>query len=102
MMEKLPAGLVYKKALPVQLSHVRDIEGYEGPLLSEFRSEHGEPYLYHWCDRDKTHNRWLVVRTVKREILRYEAGDIPLRRLIYECPDRLAFVCDFRGTELDH
>jgi hypothetical protein len=80
--------------LPVALEHVRDIDSFEGPLLSEFKSSNGEPYLYYWCDRSKTHNRWLVVRTTKREILRYEVGETPLRTLIHDCPDRFVYVCD--------
>jgi hypothetical protein len=83
-----------KGRLPVDLELVRDIEEFDGPLLSEFRSSKGETFLYYWCDCDETANRWLVVRTPPQDLFRYLVGRTPLRSLIRDCRDRFLYVVD--------
>src|SRR5689334_21676043 len=80
--------------LPVELEIVRDLEEFDGPLLSEFRSPEGDTFLYYWCDCDEQANRWLVVRTPKQDLFRYLVGRISLRRLIRECRDGFLYAVD--------
>lgn len=83
--------------LPVDLEFVRDIEEFEGPLLSEFRSSDGETFLYHWCDCDERANRWLVFRVSRQDLFRYLAGRVSLRSLIQERRDGFLYVVDLDG-----
>jgi hypothetical protein len=80
--------------LPMELQHVRNIEEFDGALLSEFKSATGETYLYYWCDCDDGANRWLVVRTPPQLLFRYLVGRTALRSLIADCVDGFAYVLD--------
>lgn len=84
--------------LPVDLEFVRDLEEFDGPLLSEFRSADGETFLYYWCDCSDQANRWLVVRAPREDLLRYLVGLTPLRTLIRECRDGFLYVVDLDGA----
>ncbi|MFT3843366.1 MAG: hypothetical protein QM723_40665 [Myxococcaceae bacterium] len=81
-------------SLPLQLKHVRDLEEFEGPLLSEFVALNGETFVYYWCDSDKEFNRWLVVRTTKPRLMRYLVRKADLRDLIAGCPDQAVYIVD--------
>lgn len=83
--------------LPIDLELVRDIEEFDGPLLSEFRSADGETFLYYWCDCSETTNRWLVVRTPPQDLFRYLVGRSSLRSLIRDCRDGFLYVVDVDG-----
>lgn len=48
--------------------YVRDLIYYEGPLLSHYRTDSGEHWLYYWCDLVDGFNRWMLVRTAERDI----------------------------------
>lgn len=80
--------------LPIELEFVRDLEEFDGPLLSEFRSSEGDTFLYYWCDCNEKANRWLVVRTPRQDLFRYLVGRVTLRSLIQECRDRFLYVVD--------
>jgi hypothetical protein len=92
-MRELTGGLALEK-LPFVLEHVQDLVEYEGPIVSEFKSADGEPYVYYFCEQDEELSRWLVVRTLRTDLVRYKAGIRSLRQLLRECPDRLAYICD--------
>lgn len=84
--------------LPVELTFVRDLEEFDGPLLSEFRSTNGDTFLYYWCDCNEKANRWLVVRAPRQDLFRYLVGRTTLRSLIRECRDRFLYVVDLDET----
>lgn len=83
--------------LPVELEFVRDLEEFDGPLLSEFRSSDGDTFLYYWCDCDERANRWLVVRTPRQDLFRYLVGRVSLRSLIRDCRDGFLYMVDLDG-----
>jgi hypothetical protein len=88
-------GLAIKiERLPLELEHVRDIEDFDGPLLSEFRASNGETFLYSWCDGDENVNRWIVVRTPLQIVFRYLVGGISLRQVITECRDGFVYILE--------
>lgn len=93
--------LSFIRTLPT-LTHVRDIEGFEGPLLSLFRDKRGTPYIYYWCDRDEKLNRWLVFRTTESLVTQYETKEITLKELIMSCCDRFVYVCDIDSDGEQH
>lgn len=84
--------------LPVKLNHVRDLEFFEGPLLSEFKSSRGDTFVFYWCDSDQETNRWLVIRTPKSQLLRYLVRRSDLLELIDNCPDQTAYVVDIDSS----
>lgn len=86
------------KRLPVKLKHVRDLEAFEGPLLSEFKSSKGDTFVYYWCDNDAETNRWLVIRTPKSQLLRYLVRRTDLLDLVDNCPDQTAYVVDIDSS----
>src|SRR5262249_34736102 len=66
----------------------------DGPLVSEFRSQTGEPFLYVWCDSDAQLSRWLVVRSPYQLLFKYLVGRIPLRDVILDCKDQFVYIAD--------
>jgi hypothetical protein len=97
-MKKIAGTLL--PSLPVALEHVRDLEYFDGPLLSEFRGPGDAVFLYHWCDTDGQVNRWLVVPIRRHELTAYLAQETPLQSLIYKDGEYL-FVVDIDG-QLKH
>ncbi|HEX5715858.1 MAG TPA: DUF6575 domain-containing protein [Thermoanaerobaculia bacterium] len=85
------------RRLPVDLEHVRDLEEFDGPLLSEFRTSDGDTFLYYWCDCSEQSNRWLVVRTPRQDLFRYLVGRVSLRSLIRYCRDGFLYMVDLDG-----
>jgi hypothetical protein len=68
---------------PAEFRRIRDIEFFEGPLITEFQVvPDGEPYLFIWRARDEEYNRWLAIRTTKRDIALYENRETTLRLMI--------------------
>lgn len=80
---------------PAEFSLVRHIEYFDGPLLSEFRTQSGDPYLFIWRTRDSEFNRWLVVRTTKRDIALYENLELTLGGMMKRAVQ--AFLVDVDG-----
>jgi hypothetical protein len=79
---------------PGKLKRVRDLEYYQGPLLSEFKSKTGEPYLYLWRESDQKCNRWLVFRTSRRDLARFLTGGLTLLDLIQDNRDGFVYLVD--------
>lgn len=85
-------------ALP-QLSRVRVLEEFEGPILSELRAEDGSRYLEKWCTLQDGAVRSLVVRSEHRAIAEYLAGRITLLSLFTKPNADVGFLVDsVRGT----
>ena len=67
------------RSLPISgLQKVRELESFDGPLLTHFRHPSGEDYLYYWCDCDAAVNRWMVMRVGENSILRLINRLVPL------------------------
>lgn len=78
--------------LPVaQLSRLRDLIYYDGPLLTEYVNAHGDHYLYYWCDRSDSGHRWMLLRVDETTVLRLVHRFIPLDFVI-PCGSRDEFV----------
>ena len=87
-------------AQPVSLEHVRDIEYFDGPLLSLFQDRDGQPWIYYWCDCDEQHNRWLMFRSTLTEVVAYMKRDKSLLDLIRSGGEHYAIDC--RSYEPEH
>jgi hypothetical protein len=67
---------------PHSIIAMREIQYFEGPLLTEFEDMSGAFFLRYWCDRSEAGDRWLLFKTRKDLIEQYESGAISLRRLM--------------------
>jgi hypothetical protein len=84
-------------ALPIiGLERVRDLEYYDGPLLSHFRHRRqGDHFLYYWCDCDQTSNRWMLLRVSETNIIRLVTKFVPLDYVIPKsCQDDFVYFTD--------
>lgn len=55
-----------------ELSYVRDLEYFDGPLLSHYRAIRrgaNASYLAYWCDCDLSCNRWMLVHVSGEVVL---------------------------------
>ena len=83
-------------SLPISgLCKVRDLEYFDGPLLSHFQHARGGHYLSYWCDRDEEVNRWMLIRVGEASIVRLINRFIPLDRAIPQaCQDDYVYFID--------
>ena len=82
--------------LPISgLQRLRDLEYFEGPLLTHFVHPHGDHFLYSWVDCDDNSNRWMVIRVSETNILRLMHRTVPLDFVIpRQCQDDFAYFVD--------
>src|SRR4051812_36633663 len=92
-MELVKIGLALPK-LPVRLEKVRDLVYFQGPLVSEFRAQNGDAYIYYWADADEEHHRWIVVRTSRRDLTLFVSGRLTAFELISSSKDGFAYLID--------
>lgn len=84
-----------------KLTHVRDLEYFEGPLLAEFISEQGHTYLFHWVSCDAKAHRWMIYRVTKETVDRYRQLQISLYDLIMSySEDDFVYFQDRTGGEI--
>lgn len=82
-------------ALPRRLLFTRDLEEFEGPILSEYRTEEGGgAYLEKWCARDDATQRFLLVRSDLRSIAQYMARRLTMLQLLSESSDGVGWLID--------
>lgn len=83
---------------PPRLTWRRDLEEFEGPILSELRKRSGQPYLEKWCELTPDGSRRsLVVRSEQRAIAEYLSNRRTLLDLITAPNDDVGFVVDRKG-----
>lgn len=83
------------------VTFIRDLERYEGPILSEYRAEEGGvSYLEKWCTQtaDGTRHRFLLVRSDQRSIAQYMAKRITMLQLLVNRSDGVGFLVDRERT----
>lgn len=77
------------------IEKVRDLDYFDGPLLSHFRHRRGDHYLYYWCDCDERANRWMTIRVSETNIIRLMNRFVPLDYVIPgECQDDFVYLVD--------
>ena len=76
------------------LIKVADLIYFDGPLLSHFRSEYGDNYLYYWFDANENFNRWLVFRVADKSLNDYLSGEVSLRELVENPWDGFVYLVD--------
>lgn len=81
---------------------VRELEDYDGPILSEWRAMDGRStvYLDKWCTREGDADRSIVVRSDPRSIAEYLSGRISMRTLLLAPSDGIGLIVDRRRGEV--
>jgi uncharacterized protein DUF6575 len=88
-------GVVFQ-SLPISgLERVRDIEYFDGPLLTHFKHHRGDHFLYYWCDRDSQFHRWMLLRVSETNIIRLVNRFVPLDYVVPNgCLDDFVYFVD--------
>jgi hypothetical protein len=89
------ADIGVKVTRPLRVMHVRDLEVFEGPLLSEYRDETGGTYIEKWCTRDENTHRTLLVRSDQCSIAEYLGGRLSLLDLLIDRSSNVGFLFDY-------
>lgn len=96
----LPVLKNRRPRLPREVALVRELESFEGPILSEYRAVRGSAqYIEKWCARSEGVNRILLVRTDQRAIAEYLGKRRTLFSLLTEPSDGVGYVVDRRQGE---
>ena len=83
-----------------KLSFSRELEGFEGPFLSEYRAVYGDGiFLEKYCTEHEGVRRWLIVRTERRALKAYLDKQLPLDYLLTVTSGGLGFIVDRKGDE---
>lgn len=86
--------------LPRRVTLVRDLEEYEGPLLSEYKATYGSAaYVEKFCARSGDVCRYLLVRSDQRAIAEFLGGRLSMLSLLRDASDGVGFLIDRRLTE---
>ncbi len=76
------------------LRRVADLIYYDGPILSHFKNNQGDDYLYCWSDADEIYNRWLIFRVSRQSLNKYLTRQLSLRELMLNSADRFLHCID--------
>lgn len=84
------------------LTWVRDIEYYDGPLLSEFLDSDGISYLEKWCSCDYSRGvqRYLRVSSTQHAIQEYMAGRMSMLDLLTKPNEDIGILVDYAGGKI--
>jgi hypothetical protein len=82
-----------------RLSRVRDLEAFEGPILTELRAPNNALYLQKWCAYHDGAVRTLVVRSDQRSVAEYLAGRMTMLHLLTRPNDDVGFLVDRARSE---
>jgi len=99
-MTVLPEIKNRRDRLPREVVWVRELEEFEGPILSEYRAALGSTqYVEKWCARADGVTRSLLVRVDQRAIAEYLGKRRTLLSLLTEPSDGMGHVIDRRKGE---
>jgi hypothetical protein len=86
--------------LPRKVTLVRDLEEYEGPILSEYKATYGSAaYVEKFCARSGNVCRYLLVRSDQRAIAEFLGGRLSMLSLLRDASDGVGFLIDRNQTE---
>jgi len=75
--------------------HVRDLEYFDGPLLSELRDKHSNLYIEKFCSCDQEKQRTLIVRSDEKSISEYLNSNLTMFGLVVEKSSNIGWLCDY-------
>jgi hypothetical protein len=69
-------------ALPIEgLERISNLIDIEGPILSHYKDNFNNQYLFYWVDSNEKHNRWLIWEVNIELLYLYLGGELPLKNL---------------------
>lgn len=74
-----------------------DLVNFEGPLLSLFKSDDDEDFLFVWLDCNNTKNRWCMVAVNRDQLKYYLDGTMSLRSIMEEALELIVFSMNGAG-----
>lgn len=80
------------------LTRFRDLEEFDGPILTELRAPNGDVYLEKWATRAGMVDTVLAVRSSVDLIEEYMEGNISMLRLLISCGDD-GYLVDYEGGQ---
>ncbi len=83
---------------PLNLNLITDLIYFEGSLLSLFKNEFGDIYLYYWCDANDNYNRWIIFRLSKERLKSYIFKKLSLNSLILSPIDGFVYIADINDN----
>src|SRR5216684_8823064 len=97
----LPKFSIALPALSRDLEFVRELEAFQGPILSEYHAvDGGTVYLEKWCAVQDSITRWLMVRTEQRAVAEYLGGRLSMLDLLQGPSDNIGFIIDRQGDKV--
>jgi len=90
----LPIKGVRLQNLTFEFKALGDFLYWEGPLLSHLVNQYDEDFLFQWCGKDETFNRWLLYKTNYDLLHRYFRGDLTDLDLLLANPDGFVYIVD--------
>jgi len=93
-METLETIGLEAKQVP-DLVHVRDLEYFDGPLLSELSDKYSNLYIEKLCSCDQEKQRTLIVRSDEKSISEYLSLDLTMFGLMIERSSNIGWLCDY-------
>lgn len=87
-------GYIIKEFPYETLKKVSDLVYYDGPILSHFKDESDNSYLYYWIEKDDTVNRWLIFKVSDLCLYEYLTNQKSLKELITETTSEFHIIVD--------
>jgi len=87
-------GIKLERFWLTDLKRVADLIYYDGPIVSHFKNQPGDDYLYCWSDSDEHYNRWLIFRVSRQALNDYLTQQLTLRDLMLNPADRFLYCVD--------
>ena len=81
------------------LTYVRDLEDFDGPLLTQYRGPDGSIYIEKWCSRDGAVDRWLLARSDLQAVAEYLAERATMMEMLTRSSGGVGFLVDKRRGE---
>ena len=65
-----------------KIEYVADLLYFDGPLLSFYKNDRNQKFLFYWVDVDGKYNRWLVTETSPSDVIKYLKSKLSLYNLL--------------------
>ncbi len=82
------------EALPFELEKVGDLMYFDGSLMSIYKDQHNNPFVFDWVDSNEEFNRWLVYQINTASLNSYIISECTHYNLINNPVNSIVFVVD--------
>lgn len=82
------------ETLPFELEKVGDLMYFDGSLMSIYRDQSNNPFVFDWVDSNDEFNRWLVYQINSTSLNSYIIGECTHYKLLNNPINSIVFVVD--------